>query len=171
MFHIKGTAFIPAVLGALLVGCSDSETEREVQPHKSEVPDKLLIQWEQEKKLEKTAEEDAKKLSDKDLENLLGECKSRIWSEASNKTTNAVTMVESESAAQYILAAGTSSIQPLSKRIENMRYMLSQGHSFYLNTQFAVIKGVPELGPVVKVYYCKLGPGPTIQSIEERLVP
>lgn len=160
---------LPLIISFLFVAsCGESAAEKEAKALSERQKSEFYAKEEAARNRQLAGEKDAIALSDRDLQKLIESCKSEVYKWAlKNSATGAVAMVESESAAQFVLAAGNLAMAPADRRVSTVRFMQSRGQQVYVNMHYAVVSGIPTGGKEVAEYRCKLAPGPVLDGVEK----
>lgn len=155
-----------ALSTVLLASCGDSKADKESKALIKRQEAESYAKENAARERMQVGEKDAIALSDKDLQSLIESCKSLVYTHANNESSDAIAMVESESAAQYVIAAGKLAMSPPDRRVAVVRFMQSKGPHVYINMHYAVVRG-STVGKVVTEYRCKLAPGPVLDGVEK----
>ncbi len=112
------------------------------------------------------------KSNNKQLVNLLDNCRSSImdYARSSYKGPFNLYMIDVYSADIYQLMAGSHAIETDEDRIKKARKYYSTFHELDLNTEFAILYTVDSFsGPkkIAKKYKCKFSEGPKISEVSE----
>jgi len=160
---------LPLIISSLfLVSCGESAAEKEAKALFERQKSEVYVKGEAARNRQLAGEKDAIKLSDRDLQKLIESCKSEVFKWAlKNSATGHVAMVESESAAQFVLSAGNLAMVPADSRVSMVRLMQSKESQVYINMHYAVVSSVPAAGKEVTEYRCKLAPGPVLDGVEK----
>lgn len=156
------------LLAGLLTACGDSDAEIQARREFDSIQKQVWADMEEDTRLDKVGQAEAIALPDDKIIDLLSQCRSVVFKQANDDFKGPVTMVEKESAAQFIIAAGSSSVKSYPERVEILRGVQEANFPVViLNTMFAVIYGTSGAGPQVQGYRCKLGPGPIARAAEK----
>lgn len=158
----------PLLLTGFLAGCGDSDAEIQAQRLVDSIEDQVWADIQEYSRLDEVGQAEAIALQDDKIIDLLSQCRSIVFKQASEDFKGPVTMVEKDSAAQFIIAAGSSTVKSFPERVETLRGVQEAKFPVIrLNTMFAVIYGTMGMGPQVQGYRCKLGPGPIARAAEK----
>lgn len=160
---------LPLIISSLfLASCGESAADKEAKALFERQNAEFYAKQEAASNRQLAGEKDAIELSDRDLQKLIESCKSEVFKWALNSSaTGAVAMVETESAAQFVLAAGAAAMSPADRRVATVRFMQSKGPHVSVNMNYAVVSDIPTGGKAVTEYRCKLAPGPVLDGVEK----
>jgi len=155
-------------LASFLTGCGDSGAEVQAQQQLDPIKNPIYAQMEEDIKLDQQGQAEAIALHDDKIIELLGQCRSLVFDQANKDFRGSIAMVEKESAAQFIVAAGTAAVRSLPERVSILRKVQEANFPvIQLNTSFAVVYGTTGRAPQVQAYRCLLGPGPVVRAAEK----
>lgn len=161
---VKPLCFTVA-LAAMLVGCDKPDDNSEAQALRERERAEIYAEEKADQERAETGIKDALLLSDQQIMKLISDCKSKVYDVALHASSSGgIAMVEPESAAKFILAAGDLAIAPFDRRVKAARYLESKG-TLFLNTQFAIISGNRAGGQNIDIYECKLEPGAVLGQV------